>query len=485
MNIKKIISLISVLIISHQIFAQKIEVINGTISPQTFTVGTGSSQRFTFNPFNGYTLDSLIINGINIGNDSAQNYTLSNIQTTTTMRVVFRLINATSIRYTPIFERVNLPDSFGQYITYIDTTAPVNNGIADFVDSNLWDNLFPFRANWVTDSVNWDWLSPNKVPKLDFYSLSSLLQAAQNLSTLRVLIETRCNTNYQRITRFDLRAGTSKVVFLSTEFNSNLPSSSYIDTQWVNFNEFLNVGTLNTRKRELCAFLANVSHETTGGWATAPRGRFSWGLYFKSESGIVDTTTGYRQADPYYPPRPNRGYFGRGPIQISYNFNYGLCSSMLFGDVAIKDSATNLLLNNPGWVIWNGTNAWMTAIWFWMTPQYPKPSSHQAMIPGELRDTTNGFGMGATVNIINGGVECGGTTTLEQVVDRLGFYQRYCDYFKVSYELYGGYNINNCTCNGLRQYMINWGNSCSAPTSYFILPNNVKTSNDQNNLSPY
>jgi len=40
----------------------------------------------------------------------------------------------------------------------------------------------------------------------------------------------------------------------------------------------------------------------------------------------------------------------------------------------------------------------MTALWFWMTPQEPKPSCHNA-----IRES--GFGM--TIFIINGGRECG------------------------------------------------------------------------------
>lgn len=36
-------------------------------------------------------------------------------------------------------------------------------------------------------------------------------------------------------------------------------------------------------KRELAAFLAQISHETTGGWATAPGGPYAWGLCFITE----------------------------------------------------------------------------------------------------------------------------------------------------------------------------------------------------------
>ena len=41
---------------------------------------------------------------------------------------------------------------------------------------------------------------------------------------------------------------------------------------------FLGRGTQEDKKRELAAFLGQISHETTGGWPTAPGGPQSWGL---------------------------------------------------------------------------------------------------------------------------------------------------------------------------------------------------------------
>ena len=44
-------------------------------------------------------------------------------------------------------------------------------------------------------------------------------------------------------------------------------------------------GTDEQRRQEITAFLANSSHETTGGWATAPDGPYAWGLCFTEEIG--------------------------------------------------------------------------------------------------------------------------------------------------------------------------------------------------------
>jgi chitinase len=49
--------------------------------------------------------------------------------------------------------------------------------------------------------------------------------------------------------------------------------------------QFCNFGSDEQRKREAAAFLANIAHETTGGWDAAPGGRYAWGLYFVEEVG--------------------------------------------------------------------------------------------------------------------------------------------------------------------------------------------------------
>merc|ERR1719152_885926 len=51
------------------------------------------------------------------------------------------------------------------------------------------------------------------------------------------------------------------------------------------FPGFLTEGTLEQRKRELAAFLGQISHETTGGGSTAPGGAQAWGLCWKEEVG--------------------------------------------------------------------------------------------------------------------------------------------------------------------------------------------------------
>lgn len=185
--------------------------------------------------------------------------------------------------------------------------------------------------------------------------------------------------------------------------------------------QFCNEGSFEQRKQEAAAFLANIAHETTGGWDAAPDGRYAWGLYYVEEVGCENGgCTEYCDAtNSTYPCYPGQTYHGRGPIQLSWNYNYGAAAQALGVD----------LLANPDRVKSDGAIAFQTALWFWMTPQSPKPSCHAVMtgswIPSDAdRDAGRAPGFGMTINIINGGLECS-IPTNEKVQDRVGFYQRF------------------------------------------------------------
>ncbi len=170
-------------------------------------------------------------------------------------------------------------------------------------------------------------------------------------------------------------------------------------------------------KQEAAAFLANIARETTGGWDATPGGRFAWGLHFIEEQ---NPPSQYCEAsNTTYPCVPGFSYHGRGPIQLSWNYNYGQMGSVLGAD----------LLNNPDLVKSDGVIAFQTALWFWMTSQPPKPSCHAVMTggwtpspDGASKGRAPGFGM--TINIINGGLECS-IPTIDKVRDRVGFYERF------------------------------------------------------------
>ncbi|KAJ7541377.1 hypothetical protein O6H91_10G057000 [Diphasiastrum complanatum] len=182
------------------------------------------------------------------------------------------------------------------------------------------------------------------------------------------------------------------------------------------FQGFGTTGDLATQKRELAAFFAQISHETTGGWSAAPDGPYSWGLCFKDEN---NPPSDYCRTGTW-PCATGKSYHGRGPIQISWNYNYGPAGQVIGFDG----------INQPELVSTDATISFKTAIWFWMTAQSPKPSSHDVMV-GKWQPTSSDSaanrlpGFGLTTNIINGGIECGHGNDAS-VQDRIGFYNRYC-----------------------------------------------------------
>ncbi|KAL6222192.1 hypothetical protein ACLB2K_005584 [Fragaria x ananassa] len=188
------------------------------------------------------------------------------------------------------------------------------------------------------------------------------------------------------------------------------------------FNGFGTTGDVATQKKELAAFLGQTSHETTGGWPTAPDGPYAWGYCFIKELNEAAYCTPSAQ----YPCAAGKKYYGRGPIQLTHNYNYGPAGKAIGVD----------LINNPDLVATDPVISFKTAIWFWMTPQGNKPSSHD-VITGRWNpsaaDRSAGRvpGYGVITNIINGGLECGRGQD-NRVADRIGFYKRYCGILGVS-----------------------------------------------------
>ena len=183
------------------------------------------------------------------------------------------------------------------------------------------------------------------------------------------------------------------------------------------------------QKRELAAFLANIAQETTGGWEDAPGGYFKWGLCYLEEQG--HPVPSYISAgDEIYKPVKGKKYFGRGPKQLSWNYNYGQFSAAWFGS---KDT----LLQHPEYLSSFPVVSFASAIWFWMTAQVPKPSCHDVM-SGNWKPGTDDIkkgrlpGFGTTLNIINGGVECGKPVVTPKTKYRYEYFKYFCKYFKVS-----------------------------------------------------
>ncbi|RZC64096.1 hypothetical protein C5167_025857 [Papaver somniferum] len=160
------------------------------------------------------------------------------------------------------------------------------------------------------------------------------------------------------------------------------------------YDRFGRAGTQDDSKREIAAFFAHASHETE---------RFC----FTEEK---DGATKYycNETDLQYPCAPGKLYYGRGPLQLTWNYNYGPA-----GQENNFDG-----LNNPEIVANDPAVSFRTALWYWMR------SVHKII--------TSGQGFRATIEAINGALECGNLAESGKVESRVNYYTTYCSQLKVA-----------------------------------------------------
>jgi chitinase len=192
----------------------------------------------------------------------------------------------------------------------------------------------------------------------------------------------------------------SGFVVSEAQFNQMFPGRnqfytySGLTTAMSAFPGFAKTGSDTVRKQEAAAFLANVSHETGG-------------LVFIVEQNTANYPHYCDASQPYGCPAGQAAYYGRGPIQLSWNFN-----SKAAGDALGID-----LLRNPYLVEQDAAVAWKTGLWYWNTQTGPGTMTpHNAMV--------NGAGFGETIRSINGSIECNGGNPA-QVQSRINNYTRF------------------------------------------------------------
>ncbi|VFQ87583.1 unnamed protein product [Cuscuta campestris] len=151
--------------------------------------------------------------------------------------------------------------------------------------------------------------------------------------------------------------------------------------------KFGTAGSADDSKREIAAFFAHVTHETGH-------------LCYINE--INGASANYcDSSNTQYPCAAGKLYYGRGPIQLSWNFNYGPAGQSIGFDG----------LNNPDAVATDPVVSFKTALWFWMN------NCHSLL--------TSGQGFGATIRAINGRLECNGANPAT-VAKRVQYYTDYC-----------------------------------------------------------
>ncbi|XP_019708324.2 endochitinase A-like [Elaeis guineensis] len=150
-------------------------------------------------------------------------------------------------------------------------------------------------------------------------------------------------------------------------------------------------GSSVTSKQEVAAFFAHVTHET---------GYFCYIDETDQSNTYCDSS--YTQ----YPCAQGQKYFGRGPLQLTWNYNYGAAGQSIGFDG----------LNSPNTVATDVIISFKTALWFWME------NVHSVI--------TSGQGFGATIRKINS-LECNGGQPAEMNA-RVQLYEQYCSDFGVT-----------------------------------------------------
>ncbi|XP_008791790.1 endochitinase EP3-like [Phoenix dactylifera] len=158
---------------------------------------------------------------------------------------------------------------------------------------------------------------------------------------------------------------------------------------------FGRAGTADDSKREIAAFFAHVTHET---------GHL---CFIEEKNGTSQDDYCDKRYTQQYPCAPGKKYYGRGPLQLSWNYNYGPAGRSIGFDG----------LNNPETVANDVNTSFKAALWFWME------NVHSVI--------TSGQGFGATIRRINGAYECDGKG-VDLMNARIRYYQDYCKQFGVA-----------------------------------------------------
>lgn len=209
-------------------------------------------------------------------------------------------------------------------------------------------------------------------------------------------------------------------------------------------------------RRSLATMFAHFTQET-GGHSLQQYGIDEWrqGLVYVREIGCSDTTPGcgYNAecSDPVFNKVWTCGtdsggafkkYYGRGAKQLSYNYNYGPFSQVMFsGDQTV-------LLNDPDRVAESWLNL-SSAVFFFVFPQPPKPSMLHVVdgtwVPNS-NDTARGLGndFPTTIQIIN--AECQDSTIKPAAQNRIDYY------IEFSTDLGWDYTQESMSCTSMGRF---------------------------------
>jgi len=212
-------------------------------------------------------------------------------------------------------------------------------------------------------------------------------------------------------------------------------------------------------RRELAAFFAQVTQETGGHVPNDPVPEFRQTFRFVREIACQSNPahcSGYNLACssalqgkwfkcPQSALTNEIVYYGRGAIQLTHNYNYGRFSLAAFAD-------DQVLLLAPDRVAAEGELAFLASLWFWMTPQNPKPSMHEVVtefyVPNAndlSRNLVDGFGL--LTNIINGSMECNGPN--DKANTRAKYFEGWVEFMGLQDD---AWSKKNRTCESMQRF---------------------------------
>lgn len=180
-------------------------------------------------------------------------------------------------------------------------------------------------------------------------------------------------------------------------------------------------------RNEIAGILAHAAQETGNG-------DVKQSFYWLREFGQVNGPQGFKDgcAAPFDCSASFARYYGRGPKQLTYYYNYAGFSAAYF------NGNYQFLLSYPDLVAYDPDLYFQSAVWFAMSSQPPKPSIHDVIV-GRYRPSAgcvkgtdcsgvqfdgqtglkNPFGV--TIEIVNGGPECRGSNAVQSRNRTQGF----------------------------------------------------------------